>query len=402
MSTTASIASMSSYHSTSSTPFGDEPTHHEECWDVAKSELGSDNNKDTSSDYASAENEALLEQPRLELRTSSQEFFNPPAESHLRRSSLFVATFNMVATIIGGGILSIPLSFQKTGLVLGTILTILAAVTTAFSLYILCSCSRRSGASSYGGVARVAFGPGLELFTTVLLFVFLAFVSVAYMVLVKNIWTPIVMTAARHFSNNPYSAAIASESDNTATPVHDADVHNNLQDWENAVLLGILVLVSPFLLKRDLHALRHNCYVGFVSITILCVAMIYRAYERNAAEGASLFTNNVMWCTSSFADALFAYPIITLAFLCSFNIISVHGALVNPTRERVREVINKAVMASFGLTYIFGLAGYLYAYNDTQGNILLNFDASDPLIFTGRIGCGITCKLAPPPPFDKM
>jgi len=347
-----------------------EPNNHPELWQIVKGGT----NAEGARGYETEEEEALLERRRIKLRTVSMEFFNPPAESHLRRSNLFAATFNMVATIIGGGILSIPLSLQKTGLILGTILMIVAAITTAFSLYILCSCSRRSGASSYGGVARVAFGPGLELFTTLLLFVFLIFVIIGYMVLVKNIWTPIVIALMQN---------IHLESDENAI---------NVKQLENIVLLVIIVLVSPFLLKQDLHALRHNCYVGFVSTAILSAAILYRAYELNVIEDPNLFQSNVLWFTNSFADALFAYPIITLAFLCSFNVISVHGALVNPTRERVQQLINYAVFASFGMTYLFGLAGYLYAYNDTQGNILLNFDASDRLIFTGRMGCGITCK----------
>ena len=46
--------------------------------------------------------------------------------------------------------------------------------------------------------------------------------------------------------------------------------------------------------------------------------------------------------------------------------------------------------------YAFGLAGYLWAYEDTKDNILLNFDPSDKIILIGRIGCGITTLFALP------
>ena len=76
------------------------------------------------------------------------EILNPTHYCPTRRATLVPATFNLVATIVGGGILSIPLAFEKCGLVLATILTVLSLVTTDFSLYILCSVSRRTGAGS--------------------------------------------------------------------------------------------------------------------------------------------------------------------------------------------------------------------------------------------------------------
>jgi amino acid permease len=46
--------------------------------------------------------------------------------------------------------------------------------------------------------------------------------------------------------------------------------------------------------------------------------------------------------------------------------------------------------------YLLGLGGYLCFGSNTQGNILLNLsqEKSSPLIFLGRIGCGITIVLA--------
>mmetsp|Transcript_26994 Transcript_26994/g.79760 ORF Transcript_26994/g.79760 Transcript_26994/m.79760 type:complete len:105 (-) Transcript_26994:1966-2280(-) len=76
------------------------------------------------------------------------EILNPHHECPTRRTGLLPAVFNLVATIVGGGILSVPLAFEKCGVVLATILMVVAAVLTDFSLYIMCSCSRRTGARS--------------------------------------------------------------------------------------------------------------------------------------------------------------------------------------------------------------------------------------------------------------
>lgn len=214
----------------------------------------------------------------------------------------------------------------------------------------------------------------MEAFTVILLFVFLLFVIIAYMVLVRDIWTPIVKY------------------------ILQIKLDGSSESGGNAVLLIILLLICPFLLKKDLHALRHNCYVGFTSILVLCLAMVKRAHDRMLSSqdlGADRI-DSLKFTSSNFSDILFAFPIITLSFLSSFNVISVHAALIDPTRKRVRMVIDSAVFSCFALMYIFGLAGYLYAGRAVRGNILLNFPFDDHLVLIGRVGSGITIALALP------
>jgi hypothetical protein len=84
---------------------------------------------------------ALTEKPgsfkMLSTPVPSLELLVPSAGSHLRKSSKVAATFNLIATIVGGGILSMPLALAKAGLALGTLLIIFAASITDFSLYLL-------------------------------------------------------------------------------------------------------------------------------------------------------------------------------------------------------------------------------------------------------------------------
>lgn len=304
-------------------------------------------------------------------RTDSLELLDPVHASPLRKSNMLIATFNLVATIVGGGVLSLPLSFEKAGIWNATILMIVSAIMTDFSLYVLCSCSRRTGARSFTEVGRLAFGSGMEGFTIMLLFIFLIFVIIAYMVLVRDIWTPILKFLIGLCLNHPMQG----------------------NEGGNAVLLVIVLLMTPFLLKKDLHALRHNCYIGFASILVLCLAMFKRAFDSYDVVDDD---DDINYSYTNFTDTLFAFPIITLSFLSSFNVISVHAALIDPTRKRVKTVIHSAVASCFSLYYIFGLAGYFYAKSSVRGNILLNFPFDDHLILIGRIGCGITIAFALP------
>ncbi|KAL7547494.1 hypothetical protein ACHAWF_010788 [Thalassiosira exigua] len=306
-------------------------------------------------------------------------FLVPSSDCSSRKATIAAATFNMTATIVGGGVLSIPLSCARAGIVPFTALMILSAAATDFSLYLLVSCARRCGSTSYGSVARAAFGPGLELITTSVIFFLVGCSVVGLMILNQGIWSPVVMEGVALLRGGHYH--------------REGGVVTLLQDA--IVLLALLIVTMPLLLKKDLTSLRHICYVGFFSIAILCAAMIYRDVDGNARRPGR-FRSNVRWVAGSATDVLSALPIILQAFLCSFNIISVSCSLVNPTRDRVKKVIREAVFLSFLLMYAFGVAGYLFAYDETRGNVLLNFNPNDEVILLGRVGCGITTLFALP------
>jgi len=325
----------------------------------------------------------------------------PPFAASERHSTLLPATFNLVATIVGGGVLSLPLAFSKCSSgssstsnttstnsslpgLLAVTLCLLAAVATDRSLYMLCRAARWCGGATYGEVARCAFGKPAEWCVSGLLAVFLLFVITGYMVLIRDIWTPLVSRVS---------------------------LWRGRQVDGNLVLLGAIMGLGPFLVQKDLHALRYNCYAGFASISILCAALWYRALFRydedtDVHEDAVLITAGLNHTATetvnephfaSFADILFAFPIIILSFLSQFNILPIQAALVQPTRARIQKVTRRAVMASGLLMYLFGQGGYLCFGDKVQGNILLNLKNDQHwMVLAGRVGCGITILFAAP------
>jgi hypothetical protein len=66
-----------------------------------------------------------------------------------RQTNIHTAIFNLVTTIIGGGVLSLPYAIKRSGIVMGLLLLVVAAVACDWSLYILMSCARRTGSHSH-------------------------------------------------------------------------------------------------------------------------------------------------------------------------------------------------------------------------------------------------------------
>jgi len=246
----------------------------------------------------------------LLVRHPSLELLVPAHDCASRRSSPAIAIFNLVATVCGGGVLSLPMAFSKAGLIPSFFLMLFAAGITNFSMYILCSCARRTGGRSYGDVMRNAFGPVAEIVATALLFLLLFFVLVAYMVLLKDIWTPVLLNlipALRDFFWKVTSADFNNDDDNSG------------MEEASKYMLAVLVMCAlPMLLQTDLHALRHTCYVGFASAVVLMLGVTQQAIERNIFQDKGVFAKNVLW-VGDFDGIMYAFPIIVLSFFSIYN-----------------------------------------------------------------------------------
>ena len=334
------------------------------------------------------------------LRHVSLELLNPTHDSDRRKSSIVAAIFNLIATVCGGGVLSLPLAFKRAGIIPTTLLMIYATATTDFSLYILISCARRTGGRSYSDITQSAFGYSASFMTTILLFLHTFFTLIAYMVLVRDIWTPVISNIVPHSILRPLlEQSPSSGQQQQPFTSYSQRYDHSMDDWavssegSNIILFFILIFGSPLLVKQDLHALRHTCYVGFCSCTLLMLAVVYRAIQKSLSttmmgpmqdsvfdhnqattttsteglsrllqqrqwhqhEGSSsssssslsfswLDVGELNWWSTNIEDWIFAYPIVVLAFLCSFNVLSVHCSLVNPTRQRVKIVLDNSML----------------------------------------------------------
>ena len=71
---------------------------------------------------------------------------SPPFDADDERpSNLLVGTFNLIATIVGGAALSLPIAFRRSGVAFTTVVMTLSACATYASLTMLCDSSRGGG-----------------------------------------------------------------------------------------------------------------------------------------------------------------------------------------------------------------------------------------------------------------
>ena len=122
-------------------------------------------------------------------RVQSLEKIVPPPECPTRESSSATAVLNLLATIVGGGILSLPWAIDACGLGLGVGLMVTSAVASDFTVYILVASARRVGATSFADIAGLLWGATAETGVSFLLFGLTLFVLIANAILISDVAT---------------------------------------------------------------------------------------------------------------------------------------------------------------------------------------------------------------------
>ncbi|POM73302.1 Sodium-coupled neutral amino acid transporter [Phytophthora palmivora] len=315
---------------------------------------------------------------RYERNRASHEFFSPGPHATTRTATAPSAIFNLVSTIIGGGILSLPFAFDKCGLIVALIFTTIAASASTFSLYVVVSCSRRGRAASYEEVVRKALGARAGRITVVLLVVLTLLTLVAYVILTKDL---VGSLGAKFLYNRPISEA-----------------------EQNVLTIVCVLLVSPALLARSMDALRFTSIFSLVSVLVLAIAITIRATDvtfkqRDIQEIEAEPQIPIKLVPDSWADAAYAFPIISVSFLCHFNVLPVYRELHKPTRHRLKKIVASTMFSTWLFYMLVGIMGYLFAFRQqggVQGDILNNFSDSDHLVNLGRLGLLVTIQLSLP------
>ncbi|RHZ00360.1 hypothetical protein DYB37_008646 [Aphanomyces astaci] len=315
-----------------------------------------------------------LKSPNLfqyEAEKQSYEFFYPSPHSAARQTTVRSAVMNLVTTLIGGGVLLLPFTIAKSGIVVGCIIMLCCATASSFTSYILVSCSRRSGAQSYEEIARNAFGRKMQVVTMVLLILLIFLAFVGYVILVRDIAGSL---ASQFIFGRTLSVAD-----------------------ENLVAMGVVALVSPLLFLRSMHSLRHTSVIGLSTVGIFAFGILFRSTEKIMSP--EFDASKLTLVADSIDGPMYALPIVISSFLCHFNVLPVYGELQKPTRRRLKKIVIITVFSTSVFYMILGTLGYIYAFDQlqgVQGDILNNFDQGDVVMNIGRAGILLTICMSLP------
>jgi len=316
-------------------------------------------NTDGSDDLKEALVENEKKTPRH--RIASLEFLFPEFGSELRTWSVLDSVVDLVSNITGGGVLSLPYAFQCTGPLIGVVLVLLTGFGSSWTIYVLISCGRRTGAQSYEGIARHVYGRWPQLGVTFLVLVATYICMVAYTIFLQGIVIPVF---------------------------EQYGFEHHLSTTTQIMILELILLTSaPLCLPSKIRYLNFTATLNVIGVIVLAVILSAKAHQacsRNSPDELDHQLTNQD--PSAYLDN--GIPIIICSFLCHFNVLPVHNSLQRPTRRRLKRIIHWTLGLTSILYLQIGLSGYFYGICSGRGveaNIFSSFSNDDAVANTGRI-----------------
>lgn len=301
------------------------------------------------------------------------ELLRPSAGSPSRRLLVPNAIFNLVCTMCGGGMLSLPFAFRSCGLLLGGAILLVSGLASAFSIELLIACSRADGSDTYEQVMASALGPWARQVCGLMLFVLTFLCAVAYLVLIADLVSPVLTWCC-------FDVTYA---------------------YRSVLMSVVMVLITPMCLSASLSALRILNVFGLCAVFFVAVAIAINALPKvgtkhdvwtSDASGHRTVTSwepVIHWYPRDFGSVIYAVPLFALSFLAHFNVLGAQAELRFPTRARVSTVTFGTIISCVIFYMFFGIIGYIFSGDLTCGNTLLNFPGDSGLLAATRVSLAL-------------
>lgn len=284
-----------------------------------------------------------------------------------RTTSLPLASFNFINSIIGSGVIGIPYALQESGFGLGIFLLILMAYITDYSLIIMVRSGHLCGRFSYQGIMEAAFGRPGYILLGILQFVYPFVAMVSYNVVVGDTVTKVIIRITGVSQDSVFAQR------------------------EIIVLIATLVVTIPLCLYRNIAKLAKISFLSLVCIAFILVSI----FVKMGTMQTIVPVQETSWKFANW-DIIPAIGIMAFAFMCHHNTFLMYQSIKDATQERWDAVTHISLSVSLLVSFLFGIAGYATFTAFSQGDLLENYCWDDDLMNFCRLLFSITILLTYP------
>ncbi|OQR81920.1 sodium-coupled neutral amino acid transporter [Thraustotheca clavata] len=282
--------------------------------------------------------------------------------------------FNLCGATLGAGALSLPYAVAVSGVGFAVGQLIVAALLTVYTIRLLIRAGDITKLKSYEDLALYCFGKKVEIFVELNILVFCFGISVAYLVTLGDIISPL---GALLLGDDSFWA----------------------QRWVLMTLFCVTIML-PLSLLKDVSSLQFSSMLGVFSIIFLVLAVAARSIMTINENGLA---TDLHWGInlSNGPNFMLSVPIVMFAFTCQVNVFSIYTELQRPCIRRMNKVVDRATTVSVTIYLVIGVIAYL-AFGGSladpahKGNILLSFALNDTLIAISRAALTFTVAVAFP------
>ncbi|XP_029679402.1 putative sodium-coupled neutral amino acid transporter 11 isoform X2 [Formica exsecta] len=272
-------------------------------------------------------------------------------------SSLPLASFNFINSIIGSGVIGIPYALHQAGFGLGIALLILVAALTDYSLILMVRSGHICGEMSYQGLMRASFGRAGFYILTGLQFFYPFIAMVSYNVVVGDTVTKVLIRV---------------------TGMNETSIFAHRQV---VILLATLGITIPLCLYRNVARLAKISFLSLVCVGFILLAI----FIRMDSMSAMVPSQNDSWRFANLPGVIPSVGIMAFAFMCHHNTFLIYGSIERATQQKWDVVTHWSLFTSFLIAATFGIVGYATFTSYVQGDLMENYCWDDDLMNFARV-----------------
>lgn len=273
--------------------------------------------------------------------------------------TIFASCYSLASATLGGGIVSVSSGFHDSGIIVSTVLLLVVAACTVYSIRLLALAKDKTGLRSYEEMARGLLGRGWDYFAAFLMFMFCWGVCVGYVISVGDM--------LEAFFKKP------------STPEFLLTGNGKRLMTALIWLVGMFTLSLP----KQINSLRYVSFVACMMICFFVVCVIAHA-ARNGMKGG---LRKDLKLASSGMDAVNGLSLFIFAFLNQVNVFEIYEEMKRPTPRNLTIVASITMTVIMLLNFFSGLFGYMDFGEGVTGSLLLMYAPHKNVeIFVSYIG----------------
>ncbi|XP_033219726.1 putative sodium-coupled neutral amino acid transporter 11 [Belonocnema kinseyi] len=328
----------------------------------------SQENLSTELDFSSSQKDSINEEHCMGGSINSEDSYDDmrrlvgenAEEDADKVTSLPLASFNFINSIIGSGVIGIPYALHQAGFGLGIILLLVVAILTDYSLILMVRCGHICGEMSYQGLMRAGFGRTGFYILTALQFMYPFIAMVSYNVVVGDTVTKVLIRV---------------------TGISDSSFLWFLVRREIVIFLSTILITVPLCLYRNVARLAKISFLSLVCVGFILLAIVIRMETMSTVVRSAEHS----WRFANFPGIIPAVGIMAFAFMCHHNTFLIYGSIERATQKKWDVVTHWSLFTSFLVAASFGIAGYSTFTTYVQGDLMENYCWNDDFMNFARV-----------------
>ena len=267
-----------------------------------------------------------------------------------RGNTTFWGAFLQIGnTILGAGIISLPVVIRYLGFILGNLFIILIAILTIYSCYLLLKAHQITKKKKYSSIAHAALGEKGYIFTNI-------------MIILNNFGLSCV-----------YFRIFGDTIQNVIGGYVDKD-NFLVTNWHNFLYILIILILMCFVIwTENFSKFEKTSFLGMFGIIVYFFTLFILLFYKVSKGFTPFYSSDSYYPSGEYTNILISLPSVFLSFSFQFNLFPIYSELTNRTHYEMIKVTEASIFFSVILYIFSGIAGYLLYGNSLNDTILLAF-----------------------------